>query len=466
MGESFTNSNLYIKLKAIYEYLCGDEKALKKCSDVLDEFEKSDLIEFIKNNVSNKELKVIDGELFKLKTFENMFDSKKDFLYFVLERFKDLSFDDVYSGKVTVMGVLESRGMNFDGVIIVDFNEGIVPNVGESDLFLNTFIRKLSHLPTRADKENLQKHYYYQLINSAKKCAISYTKNEEDTPSRFLYELGLDLGKSGDEKYSEFVLKNTYKEKDVVYDEEFEIKYPIFPTTLKTLIECPKKYYFSKILEIVNEEESEDEFFGNIFHESIKEVVKEKFSSYEDYYEKLKEKIASKISDKELLFDVMVKWDDKIKEFCRQDFEDLQGAKIETEKQERFFYNGIELAAIVDRIDEKEDEVVLIDYKTSKDAEKNEKYPYELQTTFYYLWAKAEYPNKKIKTVIWDIREGKKIDGIIKEDILKEVLNNLPKKVKEAEDIVYEIDGKENIKKASDICKFCEYKVACGRDEV
>jgi len=465
MGESFTNSNLYIKLKAIYEYLTGDEKALKKCGDLIDEFEKDDLIEFIRKIATDKELKIIDAELFKLKTFKNMFESKRDFLYFVLERFKNLSFDDVYSGKVTVMGVLESRGMSFDGVIVIDFNEGIVPNVGESDLFLNTFIRKLSHLPTRADKENLQKHYYYQLINSAKKCAISYTKNEEDTPSRFLYELGLDLGISGDEKYSSFVLKNTYKEKEVVYDEEFEIKYPIFPTTLKTLIECPKKYYFSKILEIVNEEKSEDEFFGNIFHESMREAVKEKFSSHKEYYEKLKEKIASKISDKKLLFDVMVKWDEKIKEFCKQDFKDLEGVSSQTEKTINFFYENVELAARVDRIDIKKDEIVLIDYKTSKDAQKNEKYPFEFQTTFYYLWAKEKFPDKKIKTVIWDISEGKKIEGIIKEDILKEVLNNLPNKVREAEDIVYEIDGKR-IKKASDICRYCEYKIACGRDEV
>ena len=77
---------------------------------------------------------------------------------------------------------------------------------------------------------------------------------------------------------------------------------------------------------------------------------------------------------------------------------------------------------------------------------------------------KEKFPDKKIKTVIWDINEGKKIEGIIKEDILKKVLNNLPNKVKEAEDIVYEIDGKERVKKASDICRYCEYKVACGRD--
>ena len=49
----------------------------------------------------------------------------------------------------------------------------------------------------------------------------------------------------------------------------------------------------------------------------------------------------------------------------------------------------------------KKDEIILIDYKTSQKAQKNEKYPYEFQTTFYYLWAKEKYPDKKIKTIIW-----------------------------------------------------------------
>jgi RecB family exonuclease len=462
MGESFSKSELVIKLKAIYDYLSTDESAIRKCEDVIEEFENKDLIEFIRSIANNKELKVIDEELFKLEIFADMFKDKREFLYFVLERFKNLSFDDVYSGKVTVMGVLEGRGMKFEGVVIVDFNEDIVPNVNDSDLFLNTFIRKHSNLPTRKDRENLQKHYYYQLINNAKKVAISYVKNEEKTPSRFLYELGIGLGESADEKYKEVVFKYSPQKQLTQYNETFEIKYPLFPTTLKTLIECPKKYYFSKILGIVNEE-SEEEFFGNIFHKSIDEVIKEGFSSYEEYYDKLINKISSKISDKKLLFDVMVKWDDKIKEFCKRDFKNLEDVLTsKTEKTIKFFYKKAELAARVDRIDIKKDEVVLIDYKTSKSAKVNEDYPYDFQTTFYYLWAKENYPDKNIKTVIWDIYSTKKIEGIIKEDILKKVLNNLPNKVKEAEDILNE---EKIIKKASEICKYCEYKVACGRDE-
>lgn len=466
MGESFTKSNLYIKLKAVYDYLVSkDEVAFKKCEDVIDEFRENDLISFIEKIATNKERKVIDEELFKLKKFESFFDNKKEFLYFVLERFKNLSFDDVYSGKVTCMGVLESRGMEFEGVIVVDFNEDIVPRVSDSDLFLNTFIRKMAKLPTRADRENLQKHYYFSLFNNAKKVAISYVKNEEKAPSRFLYELGFDLGKSGDEIYKEVVFRYSKPKEVAKYNDEFEIKYPLYPTTLKTLLECPKKYYFSKILKIENEEESEDEFFGNIFHEAVAEAVrnKDKINSSDEYFNFLMQEITKRISDKKLLFDVLVEWEDKIKAFCEMDFEEMKYSenKVEDEEKIKFIFDEHELAARADRIDIKDNEVILIDYKTSKSAKKTEEYIYDFQTTFYYLWAKEKFPEKNIKTVIWDIANAKKIDGVLKIEKLKEVLNNLPKKIKMAEDVM--LDDKV-LKKAGDICRWCDYKTACERD--
>ena len=90
-----------------------------------------------------------------------------------MQRLSDIRIDDVGGGKVTVMGLLETRGVAFRGVIIVDFNEGYVPRISEKDLFLNSTIREHSGLPTGADRQDLQKHYYYQLIHAAEAVAIS-----------------------------------------------------------------------------------------------------------------------------------------------------------------------------------------------------------------------------------------------------------------------------------------------------
>ncbi|MEO1958231.1 MAG: PD-(D/E)XK nuclease family protein, partial [Nautiliaceae bacterium] len=461
MGESFTRSPLYIKLKAIYDYLVlKDEVSFRKCKDYLEEFDRSDLIEFIRKNASERELKVIDEELFKLNAFRRFFKSKKEFLFFVLERLKEFSFDDVYSGRVTCMGVLESRGMEFEGVIVIDFNEEFVPRVSENDMFLNSFIRKHASLPTREDKENLQKHYYYSLFNNAKRVALSYIKNEDTSVSRFLYELEIKESETKDEKYKLF----DYSSFEVAeYDDEFEVIEPIFPTELKTLIECPKRYYFSKVLNITQKDEKE--LFGNLFHKAIEEAVKNKdnINSINEYYDFIMEYLNNNAS-KKMKFDIFTKWSEKIKRFCEIDFEQMKYSQNLAEKTFYVDFEGKRLGMRIDRVDIKDKEVVLIDYKTSKDALKNENYVNEFQTTFYYLWAKKNFPGKEIKTFIWDLAEVRLIDGVLKIDELKEILNNLPKRVKEAEDIVYEVNGKERVKKASDICKFCDYKTACGRE--
>ena len=461
MGKSFTESELFIKLEALYSYLINeDEVSYLKINNVLDDYQNTNLIEFIRNLATNKELELIDETLFKLKVFEKVFEDKKLFLYFIIERLKELSFDDIYSGKVTTMGVLESRGIEFDGVILVDFNEGIVPNINSKDLFLNTAIRKKAKLPTRSDKENLQKHYYYNLITKSKKVALSYIQNEKDIPSRFIYELGLELGQNQDKKYNEVLYKFSKPKNIAYYDDKFEVRTPLYPTTLKTLLECPKQYYFSKILKIENDKKQEENF-GIIFHSAVQNAVenKTKINSESEYFEFIMNEIYQKMNSKKEIYEIRVNFEDSIEKFCQQDFEMMKYSQNLCEKNVDFDFEGIKLGARIDRIDINEKSVVLIDYKTSKNLEKNTiKYPFDFQLTFYYLYAMRKYQNKTIKTAYWDIYKAKFLESEPKEEELKKILKNLPTKVRIAEDIVI---NDKTIKKASDICKYCDYKLAC-----
>jgi inactivated superfamily I helicase/CRISPR/Cas system-associated exonuclease Cas4 (RecB family) len=462
MGKSFTESKLFIKLEALYSYLINeDEVSLLKIADILEEYQKSEnLLEFVRNLATNKELELIDETLFKLKSFENMFEDKNLFLHFVIERLKELSFDDIYSGKVTVMGVLESRGIEFEGVILVDFNEDIVPNVNSKDLFLNTAIRKKSGLPTRSDKENLQKHYYYSLINRAKRVAISYVQNEKEMPSRFIYELGLNLGENQDEKYSEVLYKLSSPKEIAFYDDSFEVKTPLYPTTLTSLLECAKKYYFSKILKIENEEESELNF-GSVFHSAVQKSVenKAKINSYEEYFESIMNEIYQNMNTKKEIYEIRVHFEDAILEFCKQDYEMMKYSENLCEENVNFEFEGIKLGARIDRIDINEKSVTLIDYKTSKSLKTD--YVYDFQLTFYYLYALQNYDGKTIKVAYWDIYKSEFIEITPKVDELKKILKSLPNQVTVAEDIVY---NEKVVKKAIDICKYCDYKLACKGD--
>ena len=57
-----------------------------------------------------------------------------------------MTLDDVRGGKITVRGVLESRGIAYRAVVIVDVNEGIVPVSSSKDRFLNTAVRAFAGL--------------------------------------------------------------------------------------------------------------------------------------------------------------------------------------------------------------------------------------------------------------------------------------------------------------------------------
>ena len=433
MGDSFVNSEIYKKLKAIYDYISeNDEIAYLKCKDYLEEFQTSDIFEFIENNTSEKEKKILDEELYKLKKLNAYLQNhtKQEVLKFILERLSALSFDDVKGGKVTVMGVLESRGADFDAVVIVDFNEEFVPNVNEKDFFLNTSIRRKVNLPTREDKEALQKNYYYTLFTS-KKVKLSYVKNEEKSISRFAYELGIDDGKNGDSYYAEVLYKFSQPEK-VEYQEKFELPKVLYPTTLDILLSCPKRYYLSNILGISNEIK-EEEFFGSRFHSIMENIDKLKFSTYLEYYDYIISNLLKDVNKRDYFYIKSV-WDDRILEFAKKDFEFLSG-NITTEVTKQRPKNDFILKARYDRIIDN----MAFDYKTST---KSQNYEESTQAEFY----KYILPNHKI--YFWDIYNVKLVE-------VNPELKNLDEKLSQIKNISFKTEDEKN-------CRYCEFQFSCN----
>jgi inactivated superfamily I helicase len=101
-----------------------------------------------------------------LKIFDTQELSQKEWLFLWLKALSQITIDDVRGGLITVMGVLETRGVSFEGVVIVDFNEGVVPATSSKDQFLNSSVRAFANLPTKNDREALQKQYYKRLLGS------------------------------------------------------------------------------------------------------------------------------------------------------------------------------------------------------------------------------------------------------------------------------------------------------------
>ena len=197
-----------------------------------------------------KAIKIFDEELYSFKNILSYMKgmSVKSLISLFLQRLGSRSLDDVRGGKVTVMGVLETRSVNFDAVIIVDFSDSNVPKKSDKDMFLNTAIREIANLPTMSDRESLQKHYYDLLISRSKEVAISYVSSNDSTGSRFLKQLNIkEKNEYSELGYANILFEGSIpefrQETNIVLEYNFKNK-KISATRLKTSLTCQRKYNY------------------------------------------------------------------------------------------------------------------------------------------------------------------------------------------------------------------------------
>ncbi len=472
MGTPFTQTRYYRVLADLYDALTGrSESAMIKMTDspVAQAFEKvksfDDFIAFLEGlEASVREKEAMEGVLFDFRSYAPLLADATplQLLHTWLRQIEPLQLDDVGGGKITVMGVLESRGKEFDGVVLVDFNEEYVPKVSEKDLFLNSALRRHAGMPTRSDKENLQKHYYYRLLQASRRAAVAYVKNEETLPSRFLYELGFGESENEGPLYRPIIAPfqkapEPYDE-PIIGDNPFRDQKGLTPTRLKDWLECPRRYYNRYVLGIRDEEEGEENI-GSLIHAVLEEAAdnRENFKSHEAYHAFVMDRLYRTIEEPAMRFDIAMEWADRLAAFCREDFDNLTTAlKVETEAWVQSDMEGFRLSARVDRIDETPRSLRIIDYKTTRNIKKTVEDPHDFQLLFYENWARQHHPDKVAMPLYVDL-----FDTAWIEPDLKEKRERLTK-------ILTDLSGPDRVDFTKtderDRCRFCDYKSVCGRD--
>jgi RecB family exonuclease len=489
MGESFSKSGLYVKLNATLKALEQDSKEnearLERVGDELYlllhqnyykkvcEIAFVDFMQEIKPFFTNKgELKVFEEEIFRFeKLLPFMQDmSVKSLLSIFMQRLSGRTIDDVRGGKVTVMGVLETRSIHFDGVIIIDFDDKNVPKRSDKDMFLNTKIREMANLPTMSDRENLQKHYYEMLLSHSKEVAISFVSSSQSSGSRFLKQLGIkEQNKHNEIEYAEILFQRSPKardqEKEIIGAYSFK-NVALSATRLKTYLSCKRKYYFKYVKNIQNHEIPKDmpqEYeIGNVVHQALKSVYA-KQNSYSDA-RKLKRDIDNALDEycgkSELDRYLVALQKRRLDAFVENEIQRFHKG-WQVIKTEEFFqepFAGITIAGQIDRVDKRENVIEVLDYKTGSYTLNNKNNfmdTKDFQLEFYYLLA-GGLGNVE-GCAFYDLKEAK----IVPEAFLQEKVQILQSHIKDLlkiEEINYEKteDTKE--------CLFCEYRVMCGRE--
>ncbi len=395
--------------------------------------------------------------------------SLKDLLHLYLQEFEaNFRLDDSSGGKIRVMDTLETRGMQFDKIVIVDFNETCVPSLKDCDLFLNSALRKSLNLPTLLDKKNLQKHYYYQLFKNSKEMVLSYIESETLKASNMLLELDLHIEPIKD-AYTLFApspLKD-YQEEEIkaAIPKDFSFS----ASSLNAFLTCKRRFYYHYMKRFKESPKDEsNSAVGSLLHELLKEAYEKDKNPYV-----LEERLIwlletrENITPKERL-DALVALK-KIQAFYLKEKERFK-AKIkilDLEKSFETIIQGVVFKGRIDRIDKTADnEIILLDYKFKNDlkldnmskTQRGGLSPIEIadyQMAIYAFALKNLGYKGPIKAFFYDLRKGE----LLEEDELISKMDHLEfsliPKLKQEIDFEKTLEVKD--------CEYCSFKDMCNR---
>ena len=488
MGKSIKNKELYQISNAIYLYLSEDEEKnisnmsyLKIDKEFIDKNIKPfwnkvtnkelfvSITDFIKQKEKNIELiEKYDELLYKLNITLFSNENKillKDVYKIFLQKLSSITLDDINSGKITVLGLLETRAVSFDTVIVCDFNESYIPKISVKDKFLSTRLKQLANLPTQFDRESLQKYYYKRLISSSKNVFISYVNSETNQISRFANELfEKNIATDTNDSFYKHILydnhKISYFDEDIISKIDLT-KFIWSATSFKNFLECKRRFYLQYILKI-NEHtislKPKGYELGDIIHSILEDYYsKDNKNSIEELFLKYKS------SNPFLTLDLEV-WKKKLLNFYEFDKQRLKNREIiMIEKEFNCSFNNINIKGIIDRVDKFEDNYEVIDYKTSStlsvDTLKTYEKSVDFQLEFYYIALQQLFKNSNIKAFYYDLNEC-----LLKEEIaIQEKLELLSSKFDELKELS---KNEINFSKCEDKsnCLYCAYKIICNRE--
>ncbi|WP_208376164.1 ATP-dependent deoxyribonuclease AddB [Helicobacter pylori] len=401
--------------------------------------------------------------------------SLKDLLHLYLQEFEaNFRLDDSSGGKIRVMDTLETRGMQFDKIVIVDFNETCVPSLKDCDLFLNSALRKSLNLPTLLDKKNLQKHYYYQLFKNSKEITLSYIESETSKASNMLLELNLPIEPIKD-AYTLFAptpLKD-YQEEEIkaAIPKDFSFS----ASSLNAFLTCKRRFYYHYMKRFKETPKDENNSaVGSLLHELLKEAYEKDKNPYV-----LEERLIwlletrENITPKERL-DTLIALK-KIQAFYLKEKErfNTKIKILDLEKSFETIIQGVVFKGRIDRIEKTADnEIILLDYKFKNDlkldnmSEKQRKSlrPIEIaqistdyQMAIYAFALKNLGYKDPIKAFFYDLRKGELLeeDELVLQAKMDHLEFSLIPKLKQEIDFEKTLEVKD--------CEYCSFKDMCNR---
>ncbi|MDQ1089153.1 PD-(D/E)XK nuclease family protein [Siphonobacter sp. SORGH_AS_1065] len=349
--------------------------------------------------------------------------SIKSYRRFLLELLRQtkIPFSGEPAAPLQVMGMLETRCLDFDRVIILSVNEGTLPTGKKQNSLIPFDAAQEFGLPTYMDADAVMSYHFFRLIQRAKEVVFLYTQPGGEGPksekSRFLLQLKHEWEESNS---SQSKLKTQSIEFQAPQGEGAEVtqllihktsriqqeilksltERGVYATHLNMYYKCSLQYYFKRIAGVAEEEEVSEKLEANDFgvwvHEVLERIDREMLDrdvriyqemDYEQFIKQIPARLEAVFQDKFkgqvmdegqnlLLYNIARR---NLKNYFQMRIEELKSGMVvemlapEQKLTASFEYKGhqVLISGKIDRLERVNEQVRIVDYKTGKVEAKN-----------------------------------------------------------------------------------------------
>lgn len=356
-----------------------------------------------------------------------------------------------------VLGLLETRGLDFENLILLSCNEEILPAASYSQSLMPYDLRKYFGLPTKDDKEAMFAYYFYRLLHRSKNIHFIYNDGAPDgmstnEVSRYLLQIQNELGSDkvkiihhdGDDVKNSIDL-DSFAEVGGSKDLEDRVRHFIdqglSASAINTFNKCPRDFFFNYLLRPNEtdkvEENIESSTFGTIVHEVLEELytvegslitqelIDDMLSSYEGILKAHFKKVFPSEnfkSGKNLLQYESAKY--SISQFLKKEQKYIQeNGVIKILSLEKTYRKDVvcntpygeitvQLKGNIDRVDQVGNKIRIIDYKTGKVTDNlvlkdkmDAMYSYSMQLLVYLYLFSGNEDGKDVESGILSMKD-------------------------------------------------------------
>ena len=412
-----------------------------------------------------------------------------------------------------ILGFLETRNLKFDKVIVLDANEGVIPDTKKEDTLLPFRAREILGLPTYIDKDKLAAYYFETLIKGAKEVHLHFIESDRQERSRFVEKLLWEKQKREEtrnpDSYLNSVrykvgLKNAEPEDAMKTDDivRYLKSFTYSATALDRYLRCPMQFYYAYVLRIGKREEISGDIEKSDIGKFVHRVISRYFAKRRGHA--LNEKDIS-VREMELLAEELFSRDYGesptgavylLKKQIKNHLRDLLSkyylplirkealAILDNERDIRISMDSFNLKGRLDSVENRGGKICIIDYKTSAnpaylkinfnklDRDDRDSWNEAIGTLQlpFYLLLYSKQNGVGIKDLygifvllgqsgISEKSELPLFEGVEKEptfDMLKDIISRLLREI---------VDPSSSFKPAPDkksACPFCDFRNICG----